>query len=646
MSHQALFLSALVYLLAAVISVPVAKKLGLSSVLGYLVAGVIIGPFCFKLVGEEGADVMHFAEFGVVLMLFLVGLELRPSLLWKLRGPILGLGGAQVIVTAVLIAGIAVLCGLAWQMAIGVGMALALSSTAIVLQTLQEKGLMETTGGQSSFSVLLFQDIAVIPMLAVMPLLATVRETDQGHGDHGSDHHGTEELAFTNWISEQPGWVTTVLVLATVAAVIIGGRYLFQPILTIVAKTRVREVFVALALVLVIGVALWMSLLGVSPALGAFLAGVVLAESEYRHELESDIEPFKGILLGVFFISVGASIDFRLILSQPGTILAIVAGLMVLKAAVIFAIGHWGKLGFDQRTFFALALAQGGEFAFVLLGFGLTKGVFTNEVSQVLVASVALSMAVTPLVFLIEERVIRPRLGTRAAPERKPDDIEKRSEVILAGFGRFGNFVGRLLQSQNVPVTVIDHDADHIDFLREIGVEAYYGDASRHELLEAAGAEQAKLLIVTLEAEEKVNEIVAMARRRFPHLRILTRAASRQHLYELIEEQVDVAIHQHAGSASELGESALEMIGFRRHQAARAARLFRKHDWEATVDLAGEHRDRSRYIDKVRERLATLRDLSDHEAEVERGDMTHAWDTTALRAATSGAEDLEGKAAE
>ncbi|MEM7601090.1 MAG: monovalent cation:proton antiporter-2 (CPA2) family protein, partial [Verrucomicrobiota bacterium] len=558
MAFEEIFIATCVYLLAAVISVPVAKKLGLSSVLGYLIAGIIIGPFVFGVVGQEGEDVMHFAEFGVVLMLFLIGLELEPSLLWRLRGPILGLGGLQVVITTLLVMAIAMMCGLAWQMSLAIGMALALSSTAIVLQSLQEKGLTKTSGGQSAFAVLLFQDIAVIPMLAVLPLLATIsaeKKDDHGHG-HGEVHPIAE------WVSHQPGWVNTLLVIGVVILIIVAGKYAIRPILRAIAGTRLRETFTAFALLLVIGIALIMNWLGVSAALGTFLAGVVLANSEYRHELESDIEPFKGILLGVFFISVGASIDFSLIAERPGTVAGIVFGLIVLKAAILYVLGLFGKLPTGQRFLFCLALAQGGEFAFVLLGAAVTGGSVTGEVAQVLIASVAVTMALTPLILIAEEKLIRPRFHQPDEEDREMDELDEDAPVILAGFGRFGNYVGRLLRSQGVKVTVIDHDSEHIEFLRKIGVKAFFGDACRHDLLESAGAAEAKVLIVALDDNEKAESLVHLVRRHFPKLKIFVRAIDRSHLYELTNLDVDFAVHQHAGSAIQVGAETLKELGW------------------------------------------------------------------------------------
>lgn len=641
MAFESLFVAAFVYLLASVIAVPVAKRLGLSSVLGYLVAGILIGPFVLGFVGKEGEDVMHFAEFGVVLMLFLIGLELEPSLLWRLRGPILGLGGMQVGVTILVVMGIALACGLPWQMSLVVGMALALSSTAIVLQTLQEKELTKTTGGQSAFSVLLFQDMAVIPMLALVPILATLEKSSGGdHGSHGHD----DKNVFVDWLSHQAPWVNTILVMLAVVAIVVAGTYLIRPLLRAIARTRVRETFTAFALLLVIGIALLMTWLGVSPALGTFLAGVVLANSEYRHELESDIEPFKGILLGVFFISVGASIDFSLIVAKPFIIAGIVAGLILCKATVLFFVGGVGKLAKGQRVFFALALAQGSEFAFVLLGFSLTSGALTPDLVQMLVAGVAISMAMTPLILLLEEKMIRPRLENPEEEKKQPDEIDESAPVILAGFGRFGNFVGRMLQSQRIPVTVIDHDSDHIEFLRKLGIKAYFGDVLRPDLLESAGAAEAKLLVIAIEDPEKTSALVEVAKKHFPDLKILARAADRPHLYELIREEVDFAIHQHSGSAVEMGAEVLKQLGYRGNKAARAARWFFQYDAQVARDLAAVRSEEGEkaYICRVRERLANLEEEFERDARAPMDSRVGGWDNEALKAGVrSGGENLD-----
>ena len=507
MSGQTFLFQAFIYLTAAVIAVPIAKRLGLGSALGYLLAGVAIGPHVLGLLGTKGRDVMHFAEFGVVMMLFVVGLELEPSLLWRLRRPILGMGGLQVLLTTAVFAGIGLALHLPWQAAVAVGLILAMSSTAIVLQTLNEKGLLKTAGGQSSFAVLLFQDIAVIPMLAVFPMLATgpavPGETDA--------HAGTA-------LATLPGWAQTFAVLGAVTLVVVGGRYLIRPVFRAIAKARAREAFTAAALLLVIGVSLLMTSVGLSPALGAFLAGVMLATSEYRHELVSDIEPFKGLFLGLFFIAVGASIDFRLLAGRPALMGGLVVAVIAVKASVLFALARGFRLGAAHSLTFALGLAQVGEFAFVLLSFAEQEGVLGAPIASPLVAVVAISMGVTPLLFLLNERLLQPRFGAAGEETRDADTIEEQAPVLVAGYGAFGSTVGRLLRANGVLVTVLDLDADRVDLLRDMGQKVYYGDASRLDLLHAAGAGQARLLILGLDSPEKTLELVQTARKHFPNL--------------------------------------------------------------------------------------------------------------------------------
>jgi monovalent cation:proton antiporter-2 (CPA2) family protein len=469
LSAESFFLQAFIYLSAAVVSVPIARRLGLGSVLGYLLAGIVIGPYLLGLVGAEGEDVMHFAEFGVVMMLFVIGLELEPELLWRLRAPILGLGGLQVGGTTALVTTFCILGGLPWQQALALGMTVSLSSTAIVLQTLKEKGLLRSSGGESSFSVLLFQDIAVIPMLALLPLLAVTHDTGEA----------AAHAATGGWISELPAWGRAVAVLGAVALIIVGGRYLLRPIFRLLGRSRLREVFTAAVLLLVIGIALLMTKVGLSPALGAFLAGVVLANSEYRHELEADIEPFKGLLLGLFFIAVGASIDFSLIGRDPGLIAGATMGVLALKFSVLLALAKIFRLGTAQALLFAFALPQVGEFAYVLLSFASQEGVLGAEITRPMTVVTALSMALTPLLLLLNERVVLPRFGTRRDPEREADPISERNTVLIAGFGAFGSTVGRLLRAKEVGTTVLEMDSDRVELLRRLGLHVYYGPPSK-----------------------------------------------------------------------------------------------------------------------------------------------------------------------
>lgn len=622
------FFQAFIYLLAAVLSVPIAKRLGLGSVLGYLIAGVIIGPFVLGLVGEQQENVMHFAEFGVVMMLFLIGLELQPTLLWRLRVPILGLGGLQVAVTTVAIASLSLVLGLSWKMALAVGMILALSSTAIVLQTLNEKGLMKTEAGQSSFSVLLFQDIAVIPMLAMLPLLAisggdVAREIGTVvwvAAEQGADHG----LSFS-------GWQKTLVVMGVVGGIIVAGRFLMRPVFRLIADTRIRELFTATALLLVIGIALAMQFVGLSPALGTFVAGVVLADNEYRHELETDIEPFKGLLLGLFFISVGASIDFNLLFSQPWLILGLVIALMVIKLLILLGLGYVFKLSPSQNFWFAFALAQGGEFGFVLFSFAQQNNILPPDVTAPLVVVVALSMVLTPLVLILNEKLIQPRFES-AAPLREPDTIDDgETPVIIAGFGRFGQIVGRLLIANGFRATVLDHDPSHIEMLRKFGHTVFYGDSSRIDLLHAAGAEHAKLFIIAIDEREKALHTIDLVRKHFPHLKILARAIDRRHAYELIHRGVEVVERETFGSALHMGVEALRLLGFRAYRAHRAAYTFRHHDEQAMLEQAHIHEDEKELLARSQQLSQDLQEI----LQSDRHDIPHgadqAWDTTELR---------------
>lgn len=621
MSQEFLF-QAVVYLTAAVIAVPIAKRLGLGSVLGYLLAGMIIGPFGIGLLGDEGQDVLHVAEFGVVMMLFVVGLELEPSLLWRLRAPILGLGGLQVILTTLLVAALGLAVGLAWQSALAIGMIMALSSTAIVLQTLNEKGLLKTAGGQSSFAVLLFQDIAVIPMLAIFPLLAT----------HPLEAAGGEEgHAATTLIAGLPAWAQTLAVLGAVAGIVLAGRFLVRPALRVVAHTGLREMFTAASLLIVIGIALLMTQVGLSPALGTFLAGVVLANSEYRHELESDIDPFKGLLLGLFFIAVGASVDFGLIIAQPLLIAGLVLAIMAVKFGVLFGLARIFKLSLDQSLLFAFALPQVGEFAFVLFSFANQEGVLDTTITNPLVAAVALSMALTPLILLINERFVQPRFGTLEQEARPADAIDEQNMVIIAGFGGFGSTVGRLLKANGVPTTVLDIDSDRVDLLRKMGLKVYYGDASRYDLLQVAGAEKARLLVLALDSPEKTLELVETARKHFPQLTILARAFDWDDAHTLLEHGVSYVYREALDTSLRMGTDALRLLGFRAYQAQRAAQKFLRHDEESLRELTARRQDGAVYINAARQRIERLEQILQADLEDSGLERDAGWDAESLR---------------
>ena len=619
MNQHSLLFQAMVYLAAAIVFVPLAKKLGLGAVLGYLLAGIIIGPSVLGFIGTEGEDIMHFAEFGVVMMLFLIGMELEPALLWRLRASILGLGGLQVVLSAAALAGIALLLGQPVNSSLALGMILSLSCTAIVLQTLNEKGWMGTAAGQSAFSVLLFQDIAVIPMLAIFPLLAgSVATESTSHSPSLRDN--------------LPGWGQTLVVLGAVAIIIIAGRYLVRPIMRVIARTRVRELFTATALLMVVAIAVLMNLVGLSSALGAFLGGVVLANSEYRHELESDIEPFKGLLLGLFFIAVGASIDFKLILEQPWLIMGLVVGIMTIKGIVLFVLGKIFKLNIDQNLLFAFALADIGEFAFVLLSFTSQTRLLSSEMTAMMTAVVAISMALTPLIMLLYEKVIQPHFTrSEVKAEREADEITEKHPVIIAGFGRFGSMTGRFLRANGINATILDLDSDRVDALHNLGIKVYYGDASRYDLLAAAGAADAKILIIATDHPEQTLEIVKMAQRYFPHLQLLVRAENNEDTFELMDLGVLHIYRETIDTSLRVGVDALRMLGNRAYKSERAARTFFRQDERTLKGLSALRDDKKQYIISMKERIEEMEKLISSDRVKTWLDEGQGWDPESLR---------------
>lgn len=615
-SHSFLF-QAMIFLAAAVLFVPIAKRLGLGSVLGYLLAGVIIGPFVLGLVGEEGQDIMHYAEFGVVMMLFLIGLELEPELLWKMRKSILGLGGLQVILTTIAIGGLAMLFGYDWKVGLVLGMIFSLSSTAIVLQTLGEKNLLKTQAGQNSFAVLLFQDIAVIPMLAIFPLFATIQVTE-GNGA-------------ASWVTGMPGWLRGLVVLGSVMAIIIAGRLLIRPLLRIIAKIHMQEIFTASALLIVVGIAVLMGGVGLSPALGAFIAGVVLANSEFRHELESDLAPFKGLLLGLFFIAVGASINFHLVADQPLVILAWVGILIVVKSIILLLLGRFFSMASEQNFIFSLGLAQVGEFAFVLLSLSSQQGIMPRETIDIMIAVVAISMALTPVVFMLNEKLILPMVGTDEKPGgREADVIEEKNEVIIAGFGHFGNTVGRFLRANKINATYLDLDSDRVDVLRKMGFKVYYGDASRQELLESAGAKDAKLIIIAIDSVEKRMEMVKTVKKHFPHLHLLVRASNRYDAYDLMNEGMLHIYRETVDTSLRMGIDAMTLLGYRKYTAKRLANRFLKQD-ELNLKKLSSIRDEEEYISEAKKYIEEIEVMlqQDSQGFLLGGDA--GWDAESLR---------------
>lgn len=585
---------AFIYLTAAVIAVPIAKRLGLGSVLGYLIAGVVIGPVA-GLVGSETQDLQHFAEFGVVMMLFLVGLELEPKNLWEMRRRLVGLGGLQVVLTAALITGAAMALGLVWSVALAIGLMFSLSSTAIVLQTLGEKDLTRTEGGQASFSVLLFQDIAVIPMLAFLPLLALPELMGGGVEDlahAAADSHGGAEAhgessghgASLSLVDQLPGWAYGPVVLAAIAAVVLGGHFLSRPLFGFIARSKLREMFTATALFLVIAIALLMTLVGLSPALGTFLAGVVLANSEYRHELESDIEPFKGLLLGLFFITVGAGVNFDVLFGDFATIAGLTAGLIAIKAAVLFGLAMVFGLPRRDRWLMTLGLAQAGEFGFVLLSFTIQNGIIPDDLRQTLSLVVALSMLLTPVLFIVYDQLIAKRMVT--GRDTGSDTIDAHGTTIIAGHGRFGQIINRMLRAAGRETVVIELRSDFVENVRKLGIKTFYGDATRPDLLHAAGLMRAKQMVIAIDNKDEITELVKFVRRERPDIHIVARAMDRHHVYQLYAAGADDMIRETFDSAVRAGRSALIGLGEHPFEAEKAARYFVKHDRETLLKLA------------------------------------------------------------
>ena len=617
MDPNSFYIQAVVYLVAAVVFVPLAMRVGLGSVLGFLIAGVAIGPFLLGWIGSEGDSVLHFAEFGVVMMLFLIGLELEPKRLWNLRKAILGLGSLQVLLTTLLIGGFVYVSGYSWQISLVTGMIMAMSSTAIVLQTLREKGLMKTIGAQNAFSVLLFQDIAVIPILALLPFLAVAPVVNS------AAHTGT------TWVDEQPAWLHALIVLGSVIGIIVAGRLLIKPALRAVAKSGIREMFTAFALLIVVGIAALMAKVGLSPALGTFLAGVVLANSEYRHELESDIEPFKGLLLGLFFMAVGATIDFRMVWLQPIQILAWVAIVVTIKFIVIALLGKLYKMSTDQNLIFSFSLSQVGEFAFVLLSFALTQGILPAEFVGFATAVVVISMVLTPLLMKLNEVLILPRFGTQEKMEKEADTINEKSAVIVAGLGHFGSSVGRFLRASGVQATFLDIDSDRVDVLRKMGFKVFYGDASRYDLLHAAGATEAKIIVIAIGDAAKRLEMIETVKKHFPHLHMLVRAANRYDAYDQMNAGMLHVYRETIDTSVRLGVDALAMLGFRRYTASRLAKTFIRHD-EKNLKKLASIRNQDEYITTARLYIEELEAIIQTDAQTPIL-TTSDWDAESIR---------------
>ncbi len=608
----------MIYLAAAVVCVPVAKKLGMGSVLGYLLAGVIIGPFLIGFIGDEGEDILHFAEFGVVMMLFLIGLELEPKKLWAIRKQILGVGMSQVVGTALLFFGAGFLFGLNWQSSLAVAFALSMSSTAIVLQTYKEKGELNTAIGQNSFSVLLFQDISVIPMLALLPLLVFLP------GGEGAVGHGS-------FIEHYPAWLQTIFILIAVNTIVLIGRYIIVPLLRIIAQTRLRELFVAAALLIVVGIAFLMQVVGLSPALGTFLAGVVLANSEFKHELESDLDPFKGLLLGLFFMAVGASINFALIAENPNLILGLTLGVVFIKMLILFIIGKIFRLPNNQNLTFAIGLAQIGEFAFVLFSMIGQLKILSNENMNIMMVVTASSMAVTPLIILLNEKLIQRWLRPKKLESNEADTIEENHNIIIAGFSHFGSTIGRFLRANGIEATYLDHNSRQVDLLRKLGFKVYYGDATRKDLLESAGASEAKLLIIAIDSPETNYELVKTVKKHFPKLEVMVRAKNRFDAYELLDLGIDNIYREHLDTSIKLGVDVLVKLGHRAYSANRAGQNFKKYDEGAMRELFRHRHNKKVYISKVRQQIEIQEELLKNDMAHQPNLNDHAWDGEHMR---------------
>lgn len=577
-------LQTVIFLGGAVLLVPLFHRWKLGSVLAYLTVGIIIGPSVLGLVGDV-ESILHFAELGVVLLLFIIGLELKPSRLWVLRRSVFGLGAAQVLITGFVLSAAAMALGLGLVVALVVGFGLALSSTAFVLQTLAEKGELTSLHGRSAFAVLLFQDLAVIPMLAVLPAL--------------SPDSGGAPIDVT---------VATAKALAALVSIVLVGRYLLRPVFRLVASTANREIFIALTLFIVLGVALLMQSIGLSMALGAFIAGVLLADSEYRHELEANIEPFKGLLLGLFFIAVGMGADLSLIVDSPVTVLLLVAGLVAIKFVVVAVLGRVVGRSTSVSVSMGLSLAQGGEFAFVLFAAAGLSGLLDRDLSALLIVVVTVSLALAPLLFFCDERFIRPRLKPVQEPDY--DNIEDAgAEVIIAGFGRFGQIVGRTLLAQKIPFTALDRSQDVVHVVRRFGQKVYFGDVARLDLLRAAGAEHAKLLVVTVSDVETSLRVVEQAKRYFPHLKLYVRARNRQHAYQLLDIGVTLFVRDTILSSLWLTKGVLRALGTERNKAARIVDLFFAHDRRAMFEQHAVYHDESKLIQSAAESARELAEL-------------------------------------
>ncbi len=603
MEHSSWLTGTLVYLGAAVLAVPLAKFLGLGSIIGYLAAGILIGPWGLAFVTNP-QDMLHFSEFGVVLMLFLVGLELEPQRLWSLRKPIFGWGSVQLFGSAALILGVGVACGVDWRIAMVGALGLAMSSTAIGLGVLAERSLMNTTSGQSVLSVALLQDVAAIPILALLPLLAMEHSHAEGNA-----------------------WVSAGKAIGVIAIIIFGGRLLVRPALRWIARSATPEIFTAASLLLVVATAALMQTVGLSMALGAFLAGVLLAESEYRRELETDIEPFKGLLLGLFFIAVGMSIDFAVVTSQPLLIAGVVLGFLLLKAAVLWSMGRAMPLPKAERPVFIILLAQGGEFGFVVFQTAAQAGVIDAQISSFLVAAVAISMLVTPLLLVAADRWLIPLLAGQRRSNIAEISEPQNQSVIIAGFGRYGQVVGRMLYANGIKPTVLDIDSEQVETMRKFGWRVFYGDAKRLDLMRTAGAASAKILVLAVDDVEQSVEVAKMVRQNFPNLTIVARARNVAHYFQLHDLGVTMIERETLDSALMSARSVLEQLGWEPHQARTLALRFRRHNIDQLAKMAPHRKDEAKLIAAAKQGRQQLEELFAQERdEAARRQVRSSWD--------------------
>ncbi|MCL5500604.1 Kef-type potassium/proton antiporter, CPA2 family [Phytobacter palmae] len=598
MEGSDLLLAGVLFLFAAVVAVPLAARLGIGAVLGYLLAGIAIGPWGLGFISDVD-EILHFSELGVVFLMFIIGLELNPSKLWALRRSIFGVGAAQVLISAAILAGLLMLTQFSWQAAVIGGIGLAMSSTAMALQLMREKGMNRSESGQLGFSVLLFQDLAVIPALALVPLLA-------GNGD---DH---------------PDWVKIGIKVLVFAGVLVGGRYLLRPVFRFIAASGVREVFTAATLLLVLGSALFMDALGLSMALGTFLAGVLLAESEYRHELEIAIDPFKGLLLGLFFISVGMALNLGVLYTHLPWVLASVAVLVAVKTAVLYSLARINGMRSSERMQFAGVLSQGGEFAFVLFSSASSQRLFHNDQMALLLVTVTLSMMTTPALMKLIDKLLSRRFNQPEDEDEMPWVEDDKPQVIVVGFGRFGQVIGRLLMANKMRITVLERDISAVNLMRKYGYKVYYGDATQLELLRSAGAEEAQSIVITCNDPEDTMKLVELCQQHFPQLKIMARARGRVEAHELLQVGVTQFSRETFSSALELGRKTLISVGMHPHQAHRAQLHFKRLDMRMLRELMPVHTDMMQ-ISRVREARRELEEIFQREMQQERRQLD-GWD--------------------